>query len=319
MSWSGRRAVQARCGSAAGGPRSCRVLRSSSDASGRSSTGVQRRAGGRSRTSGRAPREDRVLADEAAAQQQADQQQERPAVEHELLHPRQALDGRQRQRGAAEEEQKGAGRAHGAAKRRRTLTPGTVAAVKLRLSVAVVLTAFVAGCGGGGEDSTPPASAGGRREALLRQLRQLPHARGRRRLGQGRPGPRSAAPGPGPRHDPGQQRRRRDARVQGQADRRADQGDRRLRLGRTPASSHRLRATAFAARRGATPRTRRLRGGRASAERPRVERERDGRCHRRRGVRARRRREAGASRTRRAGAGRRRSGRRRGPARPRRR
>ncbi len=32
--------------------------------------------------------------------------------------------------------------------------------MKIRLSVAVVLTAFVAGCGGGGED-TPPATAGG--------------------------------------------------------------------------------------------------------------------------------------------------------------
>ena len=32
--------------------------------------------------------------------------------------------------------------------------------MKIRLSVAVVLTAFAAGCGGGGED-TPPATAGG--------------------------------------------------------------------------------------------------------------------------------------------------------------
>jgi mono/diheme cytochrome c family protein len=34
--------------------------------------------------------------------------------------------------------------------------------VKIRLSVAVVLTAFAAGCGGGGEEEdTPPATAGG--------------------------------------------------------------------------------------------------------------------------------------------------------------
>ena len=33
--------------------------------------------------------------------------------------------------------------------------------MKLRLTFAAVLIAFVAGCGGGSEDSTPPASAGG--------------------------------------------------------------------------------------------------------------------------------------------------------------
>ncbi len=33
--------------------------------------------------------------------------------------------------------------------------------MKIRLSVAVVLTAFAAGCGGGGEEDTPPAAAGG--------------------------------------------------------------------------------------------------------------------------------------------------------------
>jgi len=42
------------------------------------------------------------------------------------------------------------------------MTPGTVALVKLRLAVAAVLLAFVAGCGGSdGGSSTPPASGGG--------------------------------------------------------------------------------------------------------------------------------------------------------------
>jgi len=56
--------------------------------------------------------EDRLLADEAPAQQQADHQQERARVEHQLRHPGQALDSRNRQSGAAEKDQKGAGRAH---------------------------------------------------------------------------------------------------------------------------------------------------------------------------------------------------------------
>ena len=33
--------------------------------------------------------------------------------------------------------------------------------MKLRLTLAVVLTAFVAGCGGGDDEDTPPASGGG--------------------------------------------------------------------------------------------------------------------------------------------------------------
>ncbi len=33
--------------------------------------------------------------------------------------------------------------------------------MKIRWTCAVLLTAFVAGCGGGGEESPPPASAGG--------------------------------------------------------------------------------------------------------------------------------------------------------------
>ena len=36
-----------------------------------------------------------------------------------------------------------------------------MANVKLRLTLAVVLTAFVAGCGGGDDEDTPPASGGG--------------------------------------------------------------------------------------------------------------------------------------------------------------
>jgi mono/diheme cytochrome c family protein len=42
-----------------------------------------------------------------------------------------------------------------------------VANVKLRLTLAVVLTAFVAGCGGGDDEDTPPASGGGGAEKLF--------------------------------------------------------------------------------------------------------------------------------------------------------
>ena len=67
--------------------------------------------------------------------------------------------------------------------------------MKLRLTVAVVLTAFVAGCGGGGDEgtATPASGGGGGGEKLFTDnCAQLPHARRRRRLRQGRPRPRPA-------------------------------------------------------------------------------------------------------------------------------
>ena len=143
----------------------------------------------------RAPREDRSLADEAAAQQQADQQQERPAVEDELLipvRPWTAINARAAQPRKTR-------RARGVRMRcqcRATLTQVQCGTVKLRLSVAVVLLVFVAGCGGSrGFERQAASSRRRRRAALQGQLRQLPHARGRGRVRQGRPGPRLAQAG----------------------------------------------------------------------------------------------------------------------------
>ena len=108
--------------------------------------------------------------------------------------------------------------------------------------LAAALATAVAGCGGGGDGDTTEASTttvddrqrrrgGGQGSLRLRGMRRLSHVLCGRLFGQRWPEPRRRVAVVRPRRDAGHRGRWSDAVVQGRADRAADPGRRRLRLG----------------------------------------------------------------------------------------